>query len=105
MKAWRIARVTFERADGRQEILPEPFEGAVGWMACHAKPDEVRAVLERELAVVHLRLLSVEGEEALPDAESLADLDEHLAQNFVERREGAASVWGTIHVYLGSGEA
>ena len=105
-KRWWVALVTFERGDGKQDILDPNQQGASGWMACFARHEtDVRDVLARSLRADGLRLLEIDRETPVTSAEDIAEFDEHLAGNFAERDPARPTVWGTLHCYLAEGEA
>lgn len=100
------APVTFERTERANDVLPEEAQGAVGYMAISAADEDgVRYALQDELNEVGLRLLEVDQIQEVDLNNLPADIDEHLLENIKNWQAGRRTVWGTIHVYLGDGEA
>lgn len=103
---WWVALVTFERRDGKQEILPDWSHGASGWMAASARDeDEARHLLVREVENLGLRVVAITDEHEVFGEDEVEKIDEHLASNFKEIEPEKQTVWGTIHCYKGEGEA
>jgi hypothetical protein len=107
MDNWWVACVTFERRDEHHtEFLPDHCQGAVGWMAVFTTDNEsIRDMLEASLAEVSLRLLQIEDATPAGSFDHVQCLDSHLAMNLVGLEPGKSVVWGTIHTYIGDGEA
>lgn len=101
-----ISLVTFERNGDVLQVLPSECHGACGWMAIEA-PTEDRAteVLEHELADIGLRLIEVDEMRQVLSTEEVAEHDPHLAENMEQWESGKSTVWGTLHTYIGGGEA
>ena len=101
-----IGLVTFEKGDDLMSILSEFAEGAVGWMAGKAQnSDQFTELLKVELAQIGLKLLEVEDIEMIDDLSDVTEFDEHLASNMKIWEPGRMTVWGTLHQYIGEGEA
>lgn len=50
-------------------------------------------------------MLTIQDEREVFDEDEIEQIDEHLAVNFREIDAGKSTVWGTIHCYMGEGEA
>ncbi|MBL6854140.1 MAG: hypothetical protein ISS15_10855 [Alphaproteobacteria bacterium] len=99
--------MTFERREGHSnDVLPSYHQGAAGWMACRS-PDgaDVKDLIESALKAVGLRLVQITDQATISSREYLQTLDAHLADNVRSLEPGKCVVWGTIHAYLGDGEA
>jgi hypothetical protein len=103
---WWLALITFERHDKEQDILPDWALGASGWMVALA-PDEETARLLFILDIEHrgLRMITIQDEREVFDEDEIEQIDDHLAMNFREIETGKSTVWGTIHCYMGEGDA
>ncbi|MCA1653904.1 MAG: hypothetical protein LC656_06915 [Sphingomonadales bacterium] len=103
---WWLALVTFERCHVEQEILPDWAYGACGWQVALA-PDEETAAELLILNTEHdgLRVLEVAKMREVYSEVEIAEIDDHLANNFRQFELGKRTVWGTIHCYKGEGEA
>ncbi len=101
-----VALVTFENNGDLLQILPPQCHGACGWMAADASTEnQARELIHSELAQIGLRLVEVDRLTEVTSVEDAADYDSHLAANMEEWQPGKATVWGTIHTYIGEGEA
>jgi hypothetical protein len=101
-----VALVTFENDGDLLQILPPQCHGACGWMAAEASSeDQARETIHSELAQIGLRLVKVDRLTEIKSVEEAAEYDSHLATNMQEWQPGKATVWGTIHTYIGGGEA
>lgn len=74
-------------------------------MAFAVDEDGARARIIRDVEHHGLRVIEIEGEQVLSGGDEIADLDSHLAANFLALEAGKQSVWGTIHAYKGEGSA
>ena len=103
---WWAALVTFERGEASQDILPEEAQGACGWMGAVA-PDEDPACtqLVMGLELLGVRVLQISDLQDVFEIDEFKNLDDHLADNFQVVELGKMTVWGSIHCYLGDGEA
>lgn len=103
---WWAALVTFERGEASQGILPQEAQGACGWMGAVA-PDEDTACerLVRDLAFLGVRVLEISELQEIFEIDEFKNFDEHLADNFHVIEPGKLTVWGSIHCYMGDGEA
>jgi hypothetical protein len=73
-------------------------------MACLDEDGEgVRDKIEVALQAENLRLLAVQDQSVITDIAEVPD--EHLAKNIAALEVGKSVVWGTIHTYIGDGEA
>ena len=104
-RSW-VALVTFERRANEQDILPESAHGACGWMAVLAtEEEEVRRFLVRDVEHHGVRVLEIADVREVFGAEDVNEIDEHLGANFRDIDPGMQTVWGTLHCYMGEGEA
>ncbi|MCY7281571.1 MAG: hypothetical protein LH610_11895 [Sphingomonas bacterium] len=103
---WWVARVTFERRNEEQDILPDWAHGGCGWMVALAPNEETaRGLLVRDVEYHGLRVIEIDdGREVFGDDE-IEEIDDYLAMNFREIEPEKQTVWGTIHCYKGEGEA
>ena len=101
-----VALVTFECDGEALQILPPECHGACGWLAVEAATEE-QAVesIRSELAQIGLRLVELDRITQVLSTEEAAEYDSHLAANMEEWQTGKATVWGTLHSYIGEGEA
>lgn len=99
--------VTFERRKWADNlVLPEWAWGACGWMVAKASnKTEARSCLVRDLEQLSLVFIELDDEHEVFGVADLAELDEHLAANFVMLEAGKQTLWGTLHCYKGEGEA
>jgi hypothetical protein len=75
-------------------------------MACLDGDGEgVRDKIEEALQAENLRLLVVKDQSVIADIAEVSDVDEHLAKNIAALEVGKSVVWGTVHTYIGDGEA
>ncbi|MBA4043275.1 MAG: hypothetical protein C0471_02470 [Erythrobacter sp.] len=101
-----IALVTFERRDEKQHMLPEWAHGACGWMVAVAQDEEAaRGLLVRDVESQGFRVLAIEDEREVFGDDEIEEVDDHLAMNFRVIEPRKQTVWGTIHGYMGEGEA
>lgn len=102
---WWIALTTFERGEHKQQILPDWAQGACGWMVALAPDEEVaRRILVRDIEHHGLRVVGVDKVQEVFSDEDIEEVDDHLAENFINFEEGKSTTWGTLHCYKGEGE-
>jgi len=51
------------------------------------------------------RLVDIADLQEVYDLDDIEEFDEHLADNFKAIEPGKRTIWGTIHMYRGEGEA
>lgn len=100
------ALVTFERTEQETEYLPEEAHGAIGYFAIASTYiKSAIKTMRKGLGHEGLRLVEVDeiSEFEFPNLPELND--EHLAQNVESWEPDKFWTWGTLHTYLGEGEA
>ena len=106
MERWWVALVTFERGTRTQDVLPDEFQGACGWMACLTADDEaIRDQIETALTANGLKLREIDRLTLVESSDDVEEFDSHLGQNISILEPGKTVVWGTIHLYRADGEA
>ena len=101
-----VALVTFQRITDDLGILPEWAEGACGWMGIRAQ-NEAMAIktIQGELGEIGLCPTEIDEVTEIRALDDVMDIDSHLASNMQEWKDGTDTVWGTIHSFVGEGEA
>lgn len=101
-----VGLVSFRRNGDLLNILPERAEGASGWQAGRAKnEDQFVLFVQTSLSEIGLEVIEVNDIQELASPEEASELDEHLGDNIRNWEPGKMTVWGTIHIYIGDGEA
>ena len=101
-----VGFVSFSKGTDILNVLSAEAEGVVGWMGGKAQNlEQFVELLRVELEQIGLSLIEVDKIEILSETDEVAEFDEHLAANMSYWESGKMTVWGTIHQYLGEGEA
>lgn len=101
-----VALLSFERGEDVLNIIPKDCHGASGWMAVRATDEwSARQRLCDELDQIGLRLIETADLTQVSSADEVERIDAHLAANMRMWESGRSSVWGTLHPYIGDGEA
>ncbi len=66
---------------------------------------DARLKIEADLRALYLRVLEFEGLREIFDNGEVEEVDDHLALNLRQIEADKLTVWGTIHCYIGDGEA
>ena len=64
-----------------------------------------KRVLIEDIAAASLQIVEIDKLRRVTVTDDLYETDEHLATNAENIEAGKRTVWGTIHIYKGEGEA